>query len=130
MMMMTFVVGIPTQLALQWQAPLEPNGNLVAYTVYCKTSLEQPLCDYCDRRSKLSFACGNTAMNTPYSQHAVLPVGLSTIATVGGFLPFTNYTCFMTANTSAGESSPSIPTSGITDESGELLFFWLNHLTL
>ena len=122
MIMMRAVLGKPTQLSLQWQAPLEPNGNLVSYTVYCKTFPGQPVCDVCDHNSMHSFSCGDSEQNTPYSQHAVLPVSLSTIATVGGFLPFTNYTCFITANTSAGESDPSVPTSAVTDESGELLF--------
>ena len=122
MTVMTAVPGTPSHLSLQWDPPGEPNGELVAYNVYCKLSILQPLCD-CDSTTNvnsISCGCGHLAQSVPYEQQAALPVGLSNTAVIGGFLPYTNYTCFMTANTSAGESSPSIPLSAVTDESGEL----------
>lgn len=122
MTVMTAVLGTPSHLSSQWDPPREPNGELVAYSVYCKLSALQPLCD-CDSATNVnstSCGCDHLAQSVPYQQQAVLPVGLFNTAVIGGFLPYTNYTCFMTANTSAGESSPSIPLSAVTDETGEL----------
>ena len=114
MIVMTAILGAPSELTVQWSPPVEPNGELVAYTVYCKVSSQQPLCD-CD------CSCGDMPPNVSYHQQAVLPVGLSHAEVIGGFSPYTNYTCFMTANTSAGESSPGTPLSAATDQSCEFL---------
>lgn len=117
---MRFVPGRPTELSLNWTPPIELNGDLLAYTVYCKTSPYQPLCG-CDTatvvQNVVSCFC-DFPFNSSYNKQAVLAVSLSYTAIVGGFLPYTNYTCFMTANTTAGESNPSQPVSAITDESG------------
>ena len=111
----TMVLGAPTQLTIQWSPPMESNGELLAYSVYCKLSAQQPLCD-------LYLLCrfGDLADNAFYHQQAVLPVGLSHTQVIGGFEPYTNYTCFMTANTSAGESAAGNSLSAVTDESGKL----------
>ena len=120
MIVMTAVQGAPSELTVQWSPPVEPNGELVAYTVYCKMSSQQPLCD-CDLgTTSPSCSCGDMALNVSYHQQAVLPVGLSHTEVIGGFSPYTNYTCFMTANTSAGESSPGTSLSAVTDESCEV----------
>ena len=112
MIVMRGVLGAPSELTVQWSPPVEQNGELVAYTVYCKLSSQQPLCD-CD--------LGTTSLNVSYHQQAVLSVGLSHIEVIGGFSPYTNYTYFMTSNTSAGESSPGNPLSAATDQSCEFL---------
>ena len=113
---MAAVLGTPTQFAIQWDSPEEPNGDLVAYSVYCKTSPQQPLCDYDSAISLNSTSCASE-LNVSYHQQAVLPVGLSNTAVIGGFSPYTNYTCYMTANTSAGEGVPGAHLSAVTDES-------------
>lgn len=113
---MSLVPGKPSLLSIDWNTPLEPNGELVAYSVYCKKSVHQPLSE-CD--SNHGTQCQDMMHNTTYQRQAVLPVGLNQTAILDGFDPFTNYTCYMTASTSAGESLPSNTASAITDESGE-----------
>ncbi|CAI8005522.1 Receptor-type tyrosine-protein phosphatase F [Geodia barretti] len=117
--MLEAIQGSPTQLTVQWRPPEEPNGELLAYSVCCRESTQQPLCD-CDSAisvSSTSCPCGDLEQDTSYHLQAMFPVGLPHVKVIGGFSPYTNYTCFMTANTSAGESSPGIPHSSTTDES-------------
>jgi hypothetical protein len=119
MTMLEAIQGSPTQLTVQWRPPEEPNGELLAYSVYCRESTQQPLCD-CDSSisvNSTSCPCGDLEQDTSYYLQAVFPVGVPHVKVIGGFSPYTNYTCFMTANTSAGESSPGIPHSSTTDES-------------
>ena len=121
---MRTALGRPTQLSLQWSPPAEPNGELLAYSVYCRMSAKQPLCN-CDNTihmNSTSCLCVHFEVNLSYHQQAALPVDVPHTLLVGGFSPYTNYTCFMTANTSAGESSPGTPYSAVTDESSESLF--------
>jgi hypothetical protein len=119
MTMLEPIQGSPTQLTVQWRPPEEPNGELLAYSVYCRKSTRQPLCN-CDSTisvNSTSCPCGDLEQDTSYHRQAVLPVDVPHVKVIGGFSPYTNYTCFMTANTSAGESSPGIPHSSTTDES-------------
>ena len=125
MIVMMAVLGTPTHLTIQWNPPVEPNGELLAYSVYCGASAQQPLCDCDFGNTSPSCPCGDMSLNVSYHQQAVLPVALSQTEEIGGFLPYTNYTCFMTANTSAGESTPGISLSSVTDESCELCFLSL-----
>lgn len=126
---MSPVLGKPTELSIQWDAPLEPNGELIAYTVYCKVSNQQPLCE-CTKESSNSSVnsqelqspfcvCGGRQYSVTYRKQEVLPVGLIRTTVIGGFVPYTNYTCFMTANTSVGESQPSETVSAVTEESSK-----------
>ena len=124
MTMLEPIQGSPTQLTVQWRPPEEPNGELLAYSVYCRKSTRQPLCN-CDSTisvNSTSCPCGDLEQDTSYHRQAVLPVDVPHVKVIGGFSPYTNYTCFMTANTSAGESSPGIPHSSTTDESSESFF--------
>lgn len=114
---MSPVLGKPMELSIQWDAPLEPNGELIAYTVYCKVSNQQPLCEC--TKEKNSCLCGGRQHSVSYRKHKVLPVGLIRTSVIGGFVPYTNYTCFMTANTSIGESQPSSTVSAVTEESSK-----------
>ena len=130
MTMLEAIQGSPTQLTVQWRPPEEPNGELLAYSVYCRESTQQPLCD-CDSAisvNSTSCPCGDLEQDTSYHLQAMFPVGLPHVKVIGGFSPYTNYTCFMTANTSAGESSPGIPHSSTTDESGEFLKLRFNNM--
>ena len=51
---------------------------------------------------------------------------------IHGLLPYTNYTCFVTANTSAGEGNPSMNLTAQTDETckyKDLLLDYVAYLT-
>ena len=54
--------------------------------------------------------------------------GQTTSATLMNLLPFTNYTCYITATTSAGEGDMSGPVTQATDESSEFCVYTLTML--
>lgn len=88
------VIGNPTQLRASWSPPDEPNGMILNYTVTC------------------------TSMDVQSSPLTTM-VDMSTIVTVlGDLLPFTNYSCAVSATTSAGEGSSTDTETAQTDEAG------------
>ena len=95
----------PTQLSASWSEPLPANGIITAYTLTCSLSSQQ----FYPEQS-------NTE---PSSIVSTVQDGSTTSATVEGLVPFTNYDCFMTANTSVGEGDSSSTETQRTDESGE-----------
>ena len=98
----TRVIGSPSQLRVQWEESEEPNGIIRVYTVYCRTNTHP----------------GNGAV-VDYSIHeVVLASQLQTL--VDELTPFTDYECYVTANTSAGEGKPSVALTAVTDESSRL----------
>ena len=115
---LSLIRGKPRQLFIQWDPPLEPNGVLLVYKVYCKRSAHQIQCQ-CNTSHQTFCSCGGTLFNTSFQQQAAFPVKFNQTEIIHGFMPYTSYTCFMTASTTAGESLPSDFVSAITDESGE-----------
>ena len=95
----------PTQLSASWSEPLPANGIITAYTLTCSLSSQQ----FYPEQS-------NTE---PSSIVTTVQDGSTTSATVEGLAPFTNYDCFVTADTSVGEGDPSSTETQRTDESGE-----------
>lgn len=83
------VLNAPTQLIARWLVPESPNGMILAYSVYCDTSL----------------------LPTVVS-------GDATMVTLTGLSPFTDYECYVTASTGAGEGYPSNIDTEITVEDG------------
>ena len=126
------VVGSPTKLYIQWKLPEEPNGIVLAYSVYCKEAI-------IDDAEVLSSASGSILFSTSsgsgtltamsggedglgdISDYTILVVsnGTQSEAFVEDLTPFTNYECFITANTSVGEGSSSKIVTATTDESSE-----------
>ena len=85
-----------------WFPPNPTNGIIISYTVCCRISSDQ-----------LSISVKIT----------VTIVNDSTLSTtLMGLMPFTSYECYVTANTSAGEGSPSSNDTAMTDEDGGLIF--------
>ena len=77
-----------TAITLSWMYPVEPNGVVTHYQLQC-TGREQTL------------------------NHAVK--GSLTTATLSGLLPYTNYSCSITAHTSVG-GGPAATTIILTKE--------------
>ena len=70
------------------------NGNIVAYTMFCRMGSDQ------------EFTIRDTLNSSALS------------ATLMGLIPFTSYECYLTANTSVGEGPPSNNDTAMTDEYG------------
>ena len=120
------VVGSPTDLYIQWKIPDEPNGIIIAYNVYCKEIIVDDVQQILGSASGSSIATNNEwAMSgeedglSDMADYAILVVtnGTESDAFVEKLTPFTNYGCFVTANTSVGEGSSSRIVTATTDES-------------
>ena len=111
------VPGSPNELSASWSPPLPKNGIIIAYTVYCNTSASQPYPEQVigpnvpTVRSVINGASlGGMSMFRP-------PANMSTFNT--GFNPYTQYNCYVTANTSVGEGTPSQIMTARTDQSSK-----------
>jgi len=100
----------PLELHAIWEPPLEPNGVITAYKVYCSVYEDGSGSGYV-------YLTQNTATNSIIST-SVVP-GNVTEAIVSGLTPYTLYECYVTANTSVGEGSASETVVAGTDESGK-----------
>ena len=111
------VPGSPNQLSASWSPPIPKNGIITAYTVYCNTSASQPYPEQVigpngpTVRSVLGGTLlGGMSMFRP-------PANMSTFNT--GLNPYTQYNCYVTANTSFGEGTPSQIMTARTDQSSK-----------
>ena len=100
------VAGSPTQLFASWSVPIPRNGIITGYSVYCNTSANQ------------TFQEQVIGPNVPTIRSVVN--GTTLAATVTGLSPQTQYICYVIANTSVGEGSPSAVFTMITVKSGNL----------
>ena len=106
----------PMELHAIWEPPLEPNGVITAYKVYCSES------DVYEDGSGSGYM-----YLTPYTENTSTNAIISTIvvsgnvteAIVSGLTPYTLYECYVTANTSIGEGSASQTVVARTDESSK-----------
>lgn len=97
----------PTMLYVQWDYPNVPNGLILYYSIYC--------CDLTRTMGESSDSSMVATKSTNLcSEWKVLGNDSETI--IHGLLPYTNYTCFVTTNTSAGEGNPSMNLTAQTDE--------------
>ena len=83
---------------------------MTGYTVYCTVSQNQTYPEQVPIGS---------------STHTVINVTSQTSVYLSGLLPFTFYQCYVTANTSAGEGSPSITGISQTSQAGVCIFMYL-----
>ena len=101
------VPGFPTALSANWSVPIPRNGIITAYTVYCNTSATQ------------AYPEQVIGPNIPTIRSVVNGTTLAVIFNTG-LNPYTQYSCYVTANTSAGEGSPSVIVTARTVEGGNL----------
>ena len=80
-----------TSVNLNWNAPSTPNGVITEYQLQCSGGGQK---------------------------FTLMVMGSQTTTTLSGLLPYTNYSCSITAHTSAG-GGPAATTSVTTDEDGE-----------
>ena len=129
------VIGSPTKLYIQWKPPEEPNGIIVAYSIYCKVmvvnDVQQILGSVSGSGSSESILITATS-GLPTSgeenglgdisdcENSVVTKGTELKTFVEDLTPFTNYGCFITANTSAGEGNSSRIVTATTDESSKI----------
>lgn len=107
----------PSQLYVTWAPPLEPNGVITAYKVYCSKSDMYEEGSGSGYMYLTPFTEENTSTNVNIST-SVVPSN-ATEAIVSGLTPYTWYECYVTANTSVGEGSASHTVVARTDESSK-----------
>ena len=108
----------PNSLYISWAEPAIPNGIVSVYTVYCEKSDtstvgsgdSNPLNPYTDSPPSSSDDLSNETVSASTN---------STSFTLTGLTPYTQYNCFVSASTSAGESDFSTVISAVTEESGK-----------
>ena len=92
----------PRELQVSWEPPLEPNGIITSYKVYC-------------------YETGSRVSTNDEDAVTEVVNGAVTEAVVAGLIPYTFYECYVTANTSVGEGNASESASARTDESGKIV---------
>ena len=100
------VLGSPNKLSASWSPPIPMNGIIIAYTVYCNTSASQ------------TYPEQMIGSNVPTVRSVVNGTTLATVFTTG-LTPYTQYNCYLTANTSVGEGIPSQIMTARTDQSSK-----------
>ena len=92
--MLTTIPNLPNNLSASWMVPELANGVILDYTINCSTSTGDEV---------NSFVVG----------------GMVTDTTLGNLLPYTTYTCTISARTRAGQGGLSGPQTATTDEDGK-----------
>ena len=100
------VAGSPSQLSVSWSAPIPKNGIITGYSVYCNTSANQ------------SYPEQVIGSNVPNIRSVVN--GTTLAVTLTGLNPYTQYSCYVIANTSVGQGSPSTILTVQTAQSGNV----------
>ena len=98
----------PNQLSASWSPPIPKNGIIIAYTIYCNTS------------ASLAYPEQIIGTNVPTARSVVNGTTL-TVTFSTGLIPYTQYDCYVTANTSVGEGTPSPIITTRTSESGRYM---------
>eukprot|EP00731_Ephydatia_muelleri_P007446 Em0003g1694a len=98
------VSGSPNQLSASWSSPIPKNGIIIAYTIYCNTSASQ------------AYPEQVIGPNVPTARSVVNATAMAVIF-ITGLNPYTQYDCYVTANTSVGEGTPSLVITTRTSES-------------
>ena len=103
------VYNLPTALSTNWSVPITKNGIITGYTVYCNTSASQ------------AYPEQVIGPNIPTIRSVVNGTTLAVTFNTG-LNPYTQYSCYVTANTSAGEGSLSVIVFARTVEAGKYMF--------
>lgn len=100
------VAGSPTFLSVSWSTPMPKNGVITLYSIYCNTTGSQPYPEQVIGPNMPTIRSSATATTMSVTFNTALK-------------PYTNYSCYVTANTSVGEGRPSVVVTGRTAEGGE-----------
>ena len=111
------VSGFSNLLSASWSVPIPKNGIITGYTVYCNTSASQ------------SYPEQVIGPNIPTIRSIVNGTTLA-VTFKSGLNPYTQYSCYVTANTSAGEGSRSVVVTARTVEGGVCIMLELIYLCL
>ena len=109
------VSGDPYSLYISWMEPLKPNGVISSYNVYCQESNTSSSVGILGESIDI-FGESIDIFGESIDIFGEVVPGTSFNATVGGLTPFTEYGCFVSANTSFGEGNNSFVTYQTTDE--------------
>ena len=109
------VAGSPSQLSASWSVPIPKNGIITGYSVYCNTSANQ------------SYPEQVIGSNVPTIRSVVN--GTTLAVTLTGLNPYTQYSCYVIANTSVGQGSLSTILTVQTVQSGNYYSFCAYKLT-
>ena len=100
------IAASPSQLSASWSVPIPRNGIITGYSVYCNTSANQ------------TYPEQMIGSNVPTIRSVVN--GTTLAATLTGLSPYTQYSCYIAANTSVGQGSPSAILTALSAQSGNL----------
>ena len=103
------IPGFPTALYANWSVSIPRNGIITGYSVYCNTSANQ------------TYPEQVIGSNLPTIRSVVN--GTTLTATLTGLSPYTQYSCYVTANTSLGEGSHTVVVAARTEEASEIHLF-------
>ena len=112
------IPGSPRSLSISWFPPEILNGIVITYTVYCTEEQELDM-----ETSGMGSGFGDspdsdTLIPDNSTVLIVTVAGNETGVTFPNLTPYTVYSCFASASTSAGEGNFTSPTAAQTDESG------------
>ena len=105
---LSIVPGSPNQWSASWSSPIPKNGIISAYTIYCNTSASQ------------AYPEQVIGPNVPTVRSVVNGTTLAVTFSTG-LNPYSQYDCYVTANTSVGEGTPSSIITTRTLESGRCM---------
>ena len=100
------VSGSPNKLSIIWTPPVRRNGIITAYSVYCNPSESQ--------ENPVHLIGRNVSTIRVVVNETTLAIILDK-----DLNPYTQYECYVTATTSAGEGAPSERVTIRASESGE-----------
>ena len=93
----------PNELTAMWTPPAVTLGSIMNYIIFCNTS---------DNQTYPEQVIGP---NVPTNRAVVNGTTLS--VTMIGFMPFTQYDCYVTASSTVGDGTPSLLARNRTDQS-------------
>ena len=108
----------PRSLSISWLPPENQNGIIIGYTVYCMEEREQDE----TTTSSIGMESGDSAsdLDVITSDNSILTIIVvpsnETEITFPDLTPYTLYSCYASANTSAGEGNFTVQLKARTDD--------------
>lgn len=109
------IPGSPRSLSISWLPPEILNGIIIRYTVYCM-EVPEPEPDMVS--SGIGIGLGDSTSPSNSTVLEIVVPGNETEVTFPSLVPYTEYSCYASASTSAGEGNFTDELTARTDESG------------